>query len=566
MPADLSNSTLQQVVTGTVMPLTELVNLGFQNPNPALSFYYANAAVYELVDANGNATLNALPLDTTLAPSPVQIGAFSEPAASLCYGDFHSGYTNIFIPSTAYFLLQYAPSGGSCTSPSTALANYVDAPGTPPADVVGSGVTYANPSANYADLYNFPSGDLYAVVLLTKPYGGDLGIYFPTHNNATLLPPNFASPTAVAPSVASVVHYPIFLNRLGQASSTVLFDNVVLTGGNGNFLYRIDTNGNVTQVGAAASATATTYSGALTVGAFDNTNVYFVDVVASIDGTVGQLYPGPPVIYNFYEAPISCDGTVPNCGATLIGTVTEPQSGEPLTGTPGIAYGSAFAIVDSDGTNLLIESTNLTTGEGNFTFQLYKLPVGPPFSGTTNPTAFTTPYQGKGLTAFLDYASDYLFIDETDGSGNITSLALPPSGTVPPWAAATIDSSFVQWLPAITGGPNNSTVLQLTGVFADGTDSNVVINNINLASGTGPTPFQQGGINYSVPQGDILTLGAVSNTIGQGTLLAPSGLNNGFAINVYNGQLISILPPSGTALAPFNFFILAPYNNTLFPL
>ncbi|HMD58153.1 MAG TPA: hypothetical protein VKG66_00105, partial [Steroidobacteraceae bacterium] len=116
------------------------------------------------------------------------------------------------------------------------------------------------------------------------------------------------------------------------------------------------------------------------------------------------------------------------------------------------------------------------------------------------------------------------------------------------------------------GPNNNSTVLQWTGVFADGTDSNVVINNINLTSGLGPVPFQQSGINYSVPQGDILTLAAVTNTIGQGTLFVPSGLNNGFAINVYNGQIITILPPSGTTLAPFNFSILAPYNNTLFPL
>jgi len=566
VPSDLSNIAYQPV-TGVVSPITELVNLSFSPacaPGPCyLTAYYPFAAVYELVSAAGTATLNTLPLQLISDSEPPvggPIGGFSVSAANLC-GSIHSGYANLMQPTSAFFILQYATTG-SCTSPTTVLINYTDL-STNSGTTLGVSV----PTAYYADLYSIPSGNLYAEVLQTGGYGGDLSIYYAPPSTAGA-PPSFTSPTAVATSVASVEHHPIHLSRSGQASSTVLFDKVVGT----SFLttlYRIDTSGNAPT--SVFTTSESTVFETLQVGPFDDSNIYFADVIATNLNPGGTAEPGPPIQYNFYEAPISCNGTTVACTAIQIGTVTEPQSGEPLSGTAGIPYGTTFSMVDSNGTNLILASTNLTTGEGMFTFGLYTLSVSPPTSGIPTPAAFATTYQGESLTAFLDYVSGYLFVNETASDGSMMSLAFPPSGPVPTWALPIIDDSFVQWLPAIVGGPTDSTVLQLTGIPTAGPSLGVESADvINLAGGV-PQPVLQANAssltNYMVPAGySIVNLAApVSNTIGQGTLVVPSGLNYGLAINVSNDRLLTIQPPDNyTTLTPFDFSILAPFNANLF--
>ncbi len=517
--SDLSSSTLQQVpgvFSGSVTPIAELVQLNFPASSTTLASYYPAAAVYQAADmATPPMThLYGLPLDTTTSvPAPVQLGSLSEPAAALCFGSTHTGYANVLTPSSAFFIVQYgiAPTN-SCGSGTTAtvLINYGDPPSTAPATLPFTSIVSGS---SYAEIYSFPSGQLVAEVVLTA-FGGDLNIYPAAAGGA----PSFSSPLTppVASGVQSVEHHPIFLNRSGQASSTVLFDKVIASGT--SKLYRIDSAGATLVYTAAGTLEMTPTTGVNTPTVFDNTNIYFDDLVGAY----------PNFTYNYYAAPIA------GGPAVQIGSVVAAQN-------------VSYSLVDADGTNLILQSTELTTKP--FTFGLYALPV----NGSAPYTSLYS-YQGAGLIALLDYGSDHLFVNEGSPSGTATtaiSLVLSPSGSTPttPALAAANNTSFVQWQPLLAGAPTNGTVLQFQNLPTDGSQGGAQLNVMNTASFA---IMPASGTPYTPPAGNAVTLAPVSNTIYQGSQFTSGGSGVGLALDVSNNTLLTIAPPTNTGLTPFN--------------
>jgi len=529
-PSDLSSTTLQQVVTnGTVTPVGLLEN--FTLSGSMLTAYSPYAAVYAAPDSGNLTQLWGLPLaDTNDAnvPTPMQIGTLSPSTGSVSVcSSLHGGYANVLSPTTAFFILQYAPSGGSCSSPITGLINWTDPSGTAPAPI---------PSGqSYADLYLYPRGYLYAEVALTG-FNGSLNIYPASTTNGA---PSFSSPTTVATGVSSADHHAITVNRSGQASSTVLFSNVLA--GSTYTLYRIDTLGNIKAVYTPTVATGTTHALQLTPTVVDNTYIYFVDITYTTQ-TDGN--PGPPITYNFFEEPL--DGS---SGPAQIGTAVEPQVG--TTGTI-FPYGITFALVDSDGTNLILEATNLTTSP--FTYGLYTLPV---TGGPTNQSpSLLLPYNGNSLVAFLDYPGDNLFVNEvsegtTTSPSTTTSLVLKPSG--PTVLGPSSSTSFMAWVPTTVGGLGNNTVLQFQNLPAGGGESGATLFNMNADTLTPPTQFTLNGTAsfFTVSSQSTVILSPVSNTIGIGYSLGPSS-NVGLALDITKNQIntISASEPD-TNVSPF---------------
>ncbi len=521
-PSDLSSTTLQQVVTGqAVNPVGELANVTLSGSTFAA--YSPYAAVYEALDGSNNTQLYGLALadsNDSNPPTPVQIGLLSlSPATtSACYGQSHAGYTNLLEPTTAFFVIQYALTAGSCNIPTTVLMNWTDSSSTAPTPV--SAITANTPGSNYADLYIFPTGQLYAEVLSTV--GGNLNIY-PAGAGGT---PNFSSPRTppVATFVENVEQHPIYLNRSGQASSTVLFSNV-LSGGK-YALYRIDTAGHAAKV---YSATGTLE---MTPTVTDNTYIYFVDVVT----TAGF----PPIYYYFFKEPID--------GSTLpvqIGTAEEPQSG--TTGTI-FPYGTFFSLLDADGSNLILFSDNLTTSP--LTFALYTLSV----TGTsTQAPSLLWQYNTTGanyLVAFLDYGSDYLFVNEISSVTNTDSLVLAPSSpqNQTPVLGRMASSAFTPWAQAIPGFPTNDTVLQFEGLTSAGTESGGTLYTLSTSNiVAAPTPVTLTPPTSSSPFADVV-IAPVSNTIGTGT--SGSNPSVGLAVDISKNQINTISVPS-TNVSPF---------------
>jgi hypothetical protein len=295
---------------------------------------------------------------------------------------------------------------------------------------------------------------------------------------------------------------------------------------------------------------------------FDNTNIYFVDVVPNPN------LPGA-YIYNFFEAPLA------GGPATQIGTASPPLD-------------ALYSMVDTDGTNLILEFEYLATSP--MTFGLYSLSV--TGSATQSPTPLLE-YNVPGaasLNAFLDYGSDHLFVNEVQSGtmSTTTSLVFAPSSATP-LLGPTPTTSFVQWLPVIAGSPTNDTVLQFQNLPSDGTDGDALLNDMT-ADTLIPTTLSLNGSPYIVPAQNTVTLTPVSNTIAQGaqfgigTTSSAGGCNSsgsgsssggaafwlpylesesnsgsspnavssvGLAVNVSNNQIITIAPPADTNLSPF---------------
>jgi len=508
VPSDLSNSTLQQVVSGPVTPAGVIAS--FTLSGSTVTAYSPWAAVYAAADTHGLSQLYGLPLlDTNDAnpPVPVQIGSLSQPPASLC-GSFHGGYANVLTPATAFFILSYAPSGGSCSSPTTVLINWTDSSSTAPTPIPAG--------ESFTDLYLYPSGNLYAEVALTG-FNGKLNIY-PASGTGT---PSFSSPTTVTSGVSTVEHHAITVNHSGVASSTVLFENVLSMGK--YYLYRIDTSGNQALVYSAAGTLDAAPLLAVNISTvFDDTNLYFIDMVGS----------SPPITYNFYEAPINCGGsTGVSCTPVQIGTATEPTTAFP--------EGTLFSLVDTDGSHLIVEDVSTPFG-------LYTLPV---TGGAAQAPALLWQYNATGATgilAFLDYGTDHLFVNEINSTP--TSLVLTPTSITPLLAPAG-GTEFIQWAPPIAGGPTNDTVLQFQNLPADGTDGGALIN-VMKADSFATTVVDLNSGPYLPPAQSSVVLAPVSNTIGFGTQVPATGPNEGLVIDVSKHQIITISVPD-TNVAPF---------------
>ncbi len=511
VPSDLSSSTLQPVVTGTtVTPVGVIAN--FTLSGSTVTAYSPWAAVYSATDSGGLTQLWGLPLvDTNDAnpPTPVQIGSLSQPPASVC-GSFHGGYANVLFPASAFFITSYAPSGGSCSSPTTVLINWTDSSSTPPTPIPAG--------QNFTDLYLYPSGYLYAEVALTG-FDGNLNIY-PASKTGT---PSFSSPTTVTSGVTNVEHHAITVSRNGVANNTVLFENVLAMGK--YYLYRIDTSGNngALVYTAAGTLEVTPLFGVNIGTVYDDTNIYFVDMVGS----------STPITYNFYKAPIDCGGsTGVACTAVQIGTAVEPSGTFP--------FGTLLTLVDADGTSLILEDVTAPY------FGLYTLSV---TGGTTQSPTLLWQYNvagANGILAFLDYGTDNLFVDELGSTP--TSLVLTPSSTTPRLAPAPF-TSFTQWAPFIAGGPTNDTVLQFQNLTADGTDGGAILN-VMKADSFATTVVDLNSTPYLPPAQSNVLLAPVSNTIGFGTQYPPAGANMGLVIDVSKNQIITISVPD-TNVAPF---------------
>lgn len=469
------------------------------------------AAVYAAADSGGLTQLWSLPLaNDANPPTPAQIGAWAQPAGSFCSA-LHTGYANVLNPESAFFILQaYSSSTAGCSN--NVLINWTDSTGAPPTSV---------PSGqNYTDLYLYPSGNLYAEVALTG-FNGSLNVY-PALSNGT---PSFSSPITVTSGVSTVEHHAITVSRRGVANSTVLFENVLSMGK--YYLYRVDTSGNVAQTpvySAAGTLEVTPLLGGNISTVYDDTNIYFVDMVGS----------SPPITYNFYKAPIDCGGsTGVSCTAVQIGTATEPSGAFP--------FGTLLTLVDADSNNNLIVE-DVTTPN----FGLYTLSV--TGSATQSPTVLWqyTATGATGIVAFLDYGTDHLFVDEVGPTP--TSLVLNPSSTTPLLAPAGY-TSFMQWAPFIAGGPTNDTVLQFQNLTGDGTEGGAILN-VMKADTFATTVVDLNSAPYMPPAQSAVILAPVSNTVGFGTQVPATGANLGLVIDVSKNQIITISVPD-TNVAPF---------------
>jgi hypothetical protein len=523
-----------------VNPLGQLAN--FTLSGSTLAAYSPFAAVYEALDGSSDAQLYGLTLadsNDSSPPAAVQIGSLSLPQASetVCYGQSHVGQTNLLDPTTAFFIIQYASTTGSCNVPTTVLMNWKDGSGTAPTPV--SALTGNTLSSFYADLYTFPGGALYAEVLKT---GLDLNVY--TTTGTTNGTPNFSAPmtSLVTTGLESVEHHPVSLNRSGQAMSTVLFSNVLA--GGAYTLYRTDTSGKAGSVYAPTVAAGTTHALQVAPTVVDNTYIYFIDITYT---TLAGGEPGPPITYDFYKEPL--DGS---SAPVQIGTAVEPTAG----GTGPFPYGITFSMIDSDGTYLILGSTNLTTSPP--TFGLYTLSVSGSSSQSPFPVLIYNDPGAIAFVAFLDYGSDHLFVNEVSSTvvnkvptTTTTSLAFTPSSSLTPLLGPSVNTSFMAWAPGIEGGPTSNTVLQFQNLPADGTQGGATLFNISTATLTTTAQFTQNNTAsfFSVISQNNVFLYPVSNTIGIGYSTGPTG-NVGLAVDVSKNQ-INTIAVLNTNVSPF---------------
>ncbi len=275
---------------------------------------------------------------------------------------------------------------------------------------------------------------------------------------------------------------------------------------NKNWLYRIDSAG----VGSLVYSTTGSINGfnSFDASPHDNTNGFFYD--ATVTG-------GVTTSVSFYKVPIA--------GGLASLLYTDPS--------PGTA---TYQFVDSDGSHLIYTKQVFGTSVSMLT-------LGTGAAGS--PSTLISSTTISLLNAFLDYASDHLFVNSITAGAPPSAAVYTPSSSTPIGGQGGAGKYF-QGLNSLfsfgTSGPTK--LLEFTGL-TEGYPSFGLGSLFTMDASTFATvQVTQNGSNYVVPTGDQLFFFPASLTIGAGATIDSTNLASGVVIDVSKSQMITVVAPN----------------------
>jgi hypothetical protein len=469
------------------------------------------AVVYTALGGDGKYHVYGARLDNTaVAPTPTQISNISFPAGgnALDSSCFHHGYQNAFQPASSFLVVEL-PTANICGIATTAnafvLINFTDSAATAPVTLPASIKTL-----QITEVGNTATGAMTGLVLVDA--SGNLNFY-PASGF-----PNFAGAATIKAGVTSKGHRAVQADRTGHvlAGGSLVFTEVADGSGN-NLIYRIDSAGSGTQV----YTTTGTIDG-LSIGdaVNDNSNLYFYDA----SGPSGAY-----TAYKFVKLPIS------GAAATTLYTDSAPA-------------GKTYSLVDVDSQVLIIKSNSVSPPTPSIALLTLSTAGGVPATLVSAATATVF-----NLEAFLDFASDHLFVN------TYSHTAAPSSAVYTPPTAAVISgqggagTAFAPFavgfrLPLASG---QATVLEFTNLtvpYPALSGGSLFAVNAGTFASTQVT-LALGGGNYVVPTGDSVVAIPLNPTIGVGVALGASGNSIGLGLDVARAKILTIAP-ANTSVMP----------------
>jgi hypothetical protein len=474
------------------------------------------ATVWTAKGGDGNYHLYSANLSNlSQVPTQVQVSNLSVPGGGnpLDSSCFYQGYTNLLDPTSAFFIVE-VPTTNTCvsgnpTGNSFVLVHLTDTPATAPVTLPASINTLS-----IEEEFSTVTGAMTGLVLVD---GNSNLNFYPVSGF-----PGFTGAIAIKTNVTFEGHALIASDRAGHAlpGGSLVFEQVKDNALGNHLIFRIDSSGAFTQV---YSTTGTINGSQLGNGSDvnDNGNIYFYDAA----GPVGAY--------------------------TSVKFVKMPFAGSPLTtlytdSAPGL---KSYSLVDADGTVLIIHASNPSPPTPNIS--LLTLATGS--AGTPTTLTSVSSSSAFDLNAFLDFASDHLFVNTLSTTVPTSSAVYTPStGTLigGQGGAGTAYSAFNFGVYFGSAG----VVLELMNVTTPypifGGASVFTVNAGSFASTQVKLAPVEGGANYQVPTGDHFLVFPLSPTIGIGAALAGSGNSIGIAADVSKSQILTLAPPN-TSVFPF---------------
>lgn len=498
IPSTLSNTTLQPVAIGQFKRTIALVpKFATSSATPSTPF----AVVYLASGSDGNYHLYTLELaDTSALPVPRQISSLSMPAsfASCLKGvyDLPLGGSDPPDPTaTAYVLMgasvATAPDGSTvCADTPLRVVHYTDSAATTPSALPATVTTF--PLATLCSATGTLSG------LLASDASHNVTLYRTVDDwqKSANAVPLIAGVNVNVGNAGVSVGYDRAGHLRPEGCTLFLAVQDVATGN--LLLYRIDASGRASKVYET--------TGQLDFGlsAQDDTNVYFMDVA-----TVGSLSS-----YTLVKQPI--DGSP----STALYT-TSP--------TPSTQW---YTPIDTDGANVLLYFVDSSTTPSSVSL----------LSAPTNSPSVPTLLVGSVASAFLDFASDHLFVTQQAGGGFSSSVYVPSD---PAPVQSESNSAFV---PRFGGWDSTQRVIQLRNLPADGTWGGASVVTLTTDTLTA-APMTQNGTAYVTPTGTTNLNLTAFGSIAFGNIQTGSSFS-GLAVDFSRNEVVTISVP-GEQVIPF---------------